>query len=171
VIQRQTWVWALLTAAAVMGCAGCEHGITVRGRVNIPLEVQRQFSKDAPGIVVMVGGSSGADVHAELLAVLCDPGSDVLAVPFEQSHYGCVVEGPLNFWVTRLAPVDRNSVACGTNEQSFDYLINTGKITIPDSFDKDKAVASAKVTIFKGQSRGVCRSGEDMVEATVTLTP
>lgn len=168
--RRRRGFLVLLTAAAVAGCAGCEHGITVRGRVNIPLEVQRQFSREAPGIVVMDGGSPGATVYTELLAVLCDVGSDVLAVPFFQDNYGCAKEGTLSFWVTRLAPVDRASLTCGIGQQNFSSLIGHGKITIPDSFHPDETVASAKVTIFKGKG-GVCRDGEENVDATVTLTP
>ena len=171
-IRRRGGLLVLLTAtAAVLGCAGCEHGIILRGKVNIPLEVQRQFSKDGPGIVVIGGGSPGASVYQELLYVLCDPGSDVLSVPFYQDHYGCAKEGTMSFWVTRLAPVDRASLACGTGgQQNFAYLVGNGKITVPDSFDTGKTVASAKVTIFKGKG-GMCRDGEETVEATVTLTP
>jgi hypothetical protein len=162
-------VIALMTAA-VLVAAGCEHGITVSGKVRIPLEVQREFSKDAPGIVVMGGGSSGSNVTAQLLAVLCDPASAELAVPFYQDQYGCASEGTLWFWVTRVAPMDRASLTCGVHQEDFGAVIGHGKVTVPDSFDKDKTVAAANVTIFKGKGKAPCRSGEENIDVAVTPT-
>jgi hypothetical protein len=163
-------VVALMTAA-VLGAAGCEHGITIRGTVRIPLEVQREFSKDAPGIVVMGEGTTGVNINDQLLAVLCDPAATELAIPFFQDQHGCAYEGTVWFWITRLAPVDRKSLACGVHQEDFGAVLGHDKVTAPDSFDINKTVASASVTIFAGQDRAPCRSGEENIDVTVKPTP
>jgi hypothetical protein len=157
-----------LAAAIAVGGGGCEHGITLRGQVSVPVEVQQQFSKDAPGILVMGGGFGGGTISAQLLAVLCEPQPQELSVPFSQSQNGCAAEGTAWFKLTRLAPADRAGLSCGIRQENFDALINTHRITVPDSFDKDKVVADASVTIFKGQG-GSCSNGDETVAATLKL--
>jgi hypothetical protein len=165
-VGKQGWR-VLALSIAVLGVA-CEHGIVLRGQVNVPLEVQRAFSKESPGIVVMGGGFGGGTISAQLLAVLCEPTAAPLAIPFLQEQMGCAAEGTAWFKVTRLADRDRQSLACGIRQENFDALINGRRITVPDSFDKNKVVADAAVTIFRGKG-GSCRNGDETISATVAL--
>jgi hypothetical protein len=155
----------LAAAIAVLGGA-CEHGITLRGQVTVPVEVQQQFSKDAPGIVVMGGGFGGGTLTAQLLAVLCDPQPTALIIPFSQSQHGCAAEGTAWFTLTRLAPADRATLTCGIQQENFNALVNGGRVTVPDSFDRVKAVAEATVTVFKGEG-GSCHDGDESVSTTL----
>lgn len=155
-----------MMAAAIT--AGCEHGISLRGQVQIPGDVQAQFSKDAPGLVVFGGGFGNGTLSAQLLAVLCDPTPQPLAIPVALEQRGCAAEGTAWFKVTKLAPGDRAGLTCGVHQEDFDALVNSHRISVPASFDKDHVVAQTTVTIFKGGS-GVCRNGVDTIDATVKL--
>jgi hypothetical protein len=157
-----------VTAAIALSTAACEHGITLRGQIAVPVEVQQQFSKEAPGIVVMGGGFGGGTISAQLLGVLCEPQATPLVIPFAQSQNGCAAEGTAWFKLTRLAAADRADLACGVRQENFAALVNAGRVTVPDSFDKDKAVAEASTVIFKGED-GACHDGDEQI--SLTLTP
>jgi len=148
---------------ALIGSA-CEHGITLRGQVSVAPELQRQFSRDAPGILVFGGGFGKGTISAQLLAVLCDPTDQPLIVPLHHEQYGCAAEGTAWFRITRLAPADRAGLPCGVRQQEFDALINNGRIKVPDSVNE--VVASTTVTIFQGEG-GSCSNGDETVAATL----
>jgi hypothetical protein len=154
---------ALGFALALLAGA-CEHGIILRGQVQVDAELQRRFSKDAPGILVVGGGFGKGTLDAQLLAVLCDPGDQPLTAPFHIEQLGCARPGTAWFRLTRLHPADRAQLTCGVQQQGFDLLINTGRVTVPDSIAD--VVATTNVPIFADKD-GACENADQTITATM----
>jgi hypothetical protein len=163
-VSRQAGPLFLCLWGLVLLGSACEHAITLRGQVEVAVEVQRQFSREAPGILVLGGGFGKGTISAQLLAVLCDAGDQPLVVPFHQEQFGCAAEGSVWFRLSRLAAADRDRLSCGTKQQDFDALVNGGRVTVPDS--ASQVVASTTVAIFPGKG-GRCGSGEESIQAAL----
>jgi hypothetical protein len=157
----------VLAAVLALAGAGCEHVVTLRGQAVVPVDLQRQFTRDAPGLLLFGGGAGQVSLGADLVAVLCEPSDQPLAVPFRKESFDCAHEGTVWFRLTRMLPAEKDAVPCGIKQQNFDALVNNGRLTRASS---ENVVASASATVFAGKS-GSCRSGEEALEVTLAPPP
>ena len=147
--------WFLAFAAAVLGVA-CEHGITLRGTVTIPTDLQQQFSRARPGVILLEVSIPKSSVPGYRLAVLCEPTASPLVAPFVHASFGCAKEGVVR---ARLVPSSAaEAPACGVQQALW-----TSEAAEP-------VVAAGEHTVFRGQTGSFgCSSGEDSIE--IVLQP
>lgn len=165
-IGRAQARWVGVAALLVM-ITGCEHGFRLRGQATVPGEVQRMFSPEAPGLLVMGGGQGGATVSPELLAVLCAPASAEMPVPLAYDRLGCATEGTLWFKVIPLGSVAARP-ACGIRQENYWAMFNRNQVP---RLDEQPVLAQASVTIFKGRTGGWCRNGEETLKVVLAPPP
>jgi hypothetical protein len=157
----------LLAALLALAAGACEHVVTLRGQAVVPVDLQRQFTRDAPGLLLFGGGAGQVSLGADLVAVLCEPGDQPLSVPFQNESFDCAHEGTVWFRLTRMVPAEKEAVSCGIKQQNFDALVNNGRLTRASS---ENVVASASATVFAGKG-GACRSGEETIHVTLAPPP
>jgi hypothetical protein len=99
--------------ATVLTLAACEHGIDLTGQVSVPASVQRMFSADRPGeLIVRVKAPEKTFAWTALDELLCAPGDADKAFPIRQFWFGCAV--PEVVMVSAVVvPRDNGDLACG----------------------------------------------------------
>lgn len=146
---------ALAPLAGLLAAAACEHGITLRGSVTIPPEVQQRFSRERPGVVIVSGSIPKSSGFGYRVAVLCEPAASALVAPFFHDGFGCAEEGVVRAWA---APAEPGLTQCGMEQAH-----------APGSAP-EPATAAAEEVVFAGRTESWgCSSGED--EVALLLRP
>ena len=70
-MQRLSITGLGLLAGAILPLAACEHGIGLQGKVSVPSHVQRMFSAQHPGELVVKAQMVGQDITIPSV-ILCD---------------------------------------------------------------------------------------------------
>ena len=92
----------------------CEHGVTLSGTITVPVEVQQAFSGERPGLVRVSTSIPKTSVLDYQLAVLCEPTSAPLVLPFFHDGFGCAKEGDVR--VDVLPAAAGEDLACGAQQ-------------------------------------------------------
>jgi hypothetical protein len=163
----RTAAGAFALAAGLAG-AGCEYEVTLRAQALVPVELQREFSTEAPGLLVLFGKAGTAPLGIHQLAVLCEPGDQPLEAGFFHQTHSCAEEGQVQFHLTRVAPAERGAVVCGVGQQPFGWPGGAGP---PTQASLNEVVGRAVATVFAGQGGRGCRDGEEMVRVTLGRVP
>lgn len=146
----------LVAVGAALLAAACEHGVTLSGTVIVPVEVQRAFSAGRPGLVRVTTSIPKTSVLDDRLAVLCEPASQPLALPFFHDGFGCAKEGIVR--VDVLAAAAGLTPTCGARQTPWSEAT------------EGPVVASGTGTVFAGQRGGFgCSSGSDSVDIVLTF--
>lgn len=144
-----------MVGAALLAVA-CEHGVTLSATVIVPVEVQRAFSAGRPGLVRVTTSIPKTSVLDYRVAVLCEPASQPLALPFFHDGFGCAKEGVVHVEV--LAAAAGEDPACDAGQTPWSEAT------------EGPVVASGTGTVFAGQGGGLgCSSGSDSVHIVLTL--
>jgi hypothetical protein len=140
----------LAVTLAALALAGCEHGITLRGTVTVPIALQQGASATRPGVVVVSGSIPKTPEFAYRLGVVCGPSEAPLVLPLLHDGFGCAKEGSVTASLVR--------VPCGAGQASW-------------SGPLPQAEASASAVVFAGRGDGFgCSSGEDAVSLVLAPT-
>jgi hypothetical protein len=143
-------------AGAVLLAAACEHGVTLSGTITVPVDVQQALSREQPGLVRVSVSLPKTSVLDDRLAVLCEPTSAPLVLPFFHDGFGCAKEGVVRVDVFRTSA--GQGLACGARQTPWSGT-TAGSV-----------VASGSATVFEGETGGVgCSSGEDSVAIVLSL--
>lgn len=149
--------WFLAFAAAVLGVA-CEHGIALRGAAIIPTDLQQQFSRARPGVILLEVSIPKTSVADYRLAVLCEPMASPLVAPFVLDGFGCAKEGVVRARLVLSSAAE--APACGVQQALW------------TSEAREPVVAGGEHTVFRGQTGSSgCSSGEESFDIVLTSLP
>ena len=100
----------LLTCAA-LSLAGCEHGIGLQGKVSVPSHVQRMFSAQHPGELVVKAQIIGQPDITVPSVILCDATNAERVIDVKYVKLACVNEDTalVSAWVV---PRTAQEVSC-----------------------------------------------------------
>lgn len=133
----------LLISLLLLGPCACEESIRLEGTVVVPPDVQKKFTANQPGAVIVTGEIPGSSLPLRAVWVLCGPTDTAIEAPFDIDKFGCANEGTLRATVR---PVTPDFGACGTHD---------GKIT---GTLGETILADGSAQVFKGKHG--CGSGE-----------
>jgi hypothetical protein len=79
---------------AVCGALSCEHSVTIKGTITVPVAVQQHFSNADRGRLVIWAedAPTASPIGGETIHILCDPGSVDLRLPFDLTQLSCANE-------------------------------------------------------------------------------
>lgn len=139
----------LLLAALVPLVAACEHGVDVKGTVRVPVEVQEEFSAEAPGEVFVQVILPGGDFVMRRVGILCAPGTAERSFEVDLFDFACVRPGDATViaWAAPVVPTRR--LACDENPQS----------SSAGSRDDAIAIGETAVAVEHIDSIGKCDDG------------
>ncbi len=147
---------ALIVLLSALSAAACEHGVTLSGTISVPAEVQQAFSREQPGLVRVRTSIPKTSVLDYQIAVLCEPASGPLVLPFFHDGFGCAKEGEVRVDVLQAATGE--GLACGTQQ------------TLWTEATEGPVVATGVQTVFEGQTGNLgCSNGADSVDIVLTL--
>jgi len=101
----------IVPIAAAVALAACHHGIDLQGKVSVPGEVQRMFSAQHPGELVVKAQIPGQpDINAPSV-ILCEPVGAERVVDVKVLKLGCATDATalISAWVI---PRTANEVSC-----------------------------------------------------------
>lgn len=131
----------LLVAALVLaGLAACDPIFALHGTVTVSPSLQREFSAEHRGRLVVVARHQGGGFPHASWATLCEPSDAPLVVPFEFQKVGCAQETVVEARLERVLEKEPAQIpACGTKGQM---------VIIRD----EALVASAHETVLAGKT-------------------
>jgi hypothetical protein len=99
-----------LLACGALPLAACEHGIGLQGKVNVPSQVQRMFSAQQPGELVVKAQMIGQAITAPSV-ILCDSTSADRVIQVKFVKLACASEDTalVSAWVV---PRTAQEVSC-----------------------------------------------------------
>lgn len=134
----------------------CEHGVTLSGTITVPIEVQQAFSGERPGLVRVSASIPKTPVLDYRLAVLCEPMSAALVLPFFHDGFGCAKEAVVH--VDVLPAAAGEDLACGAQQALWSEATD------------GPVVATGTETVFEGETGSFgCSSGSDSIHIVLTL--
>ena len=153
---------AVLIAAGAVAPAACEHGIDLQGKVSVPGDVQRMFSSQHPGELVVKAQIPGQPDITAPSVILCEPvsGADRV-VDVKVLKLGCASEANalVSAWVI---PRTANEVSC---------LASPPSSRKPDLLP-ESAVASARALVSVNvEAEAVARCKDGSISFALTLAP
>jgi hypothetical protein len=129
----------------------CDPMFALHGSVTVSPTLQREFSAEHRGRLVLVARHQGGSFAYLSWATLCEPTETPLVVPFELRKVGCGIETRVEARLERVLEADPAVIpACESNGQS---------VLLHD----DALVASATKTVLPG------KAGCDDADVTVNL--
>jgi len=148
-------------AAAAVAPAACEHGIELQGKVSVPGDVQRMFSSQHPGELVVKAQIPGQPDITAPSVILCEPVAGERVVDVKVLKLGCASEA--NALVTAwVIPRTANEVSCREPPPSSRQ---------PDLLPEG-AVASARALVSVDVEReAVARCKDGSISFALTLAP
>jgi hypothetical protein len=130
----------LVAALAAVGLSACDPIVVLRGSVTVPPALQRGFSSEHRGRLVVVARHEGGGFPQLSWATLCEPSDTALVVPFHFQKVGCAQETRVEARLERVPESDPSELpACGSNGQS----VRTRE---------DALVASVAKTVLAGKT-------------------
>ncbi len=141
--------------AAVLGL-GCEHGFTVTGTIEIPVDVQKAFSADRPGRIITL---TFAPIT---MGTLCEPTDKPIVLPFFFDRMGCAEEKELTVFVEPVPAAPYKPVVCGVGQAPH-------IVTRDDTPMEDRAVAVGRQVVFKGYRGCAWDTAKDEVHLVLKL--
>src|SRR5262245_21233335 len=144
-----------LVFSSLLLALGCEQGVTVRGTVTVPIEVQQLLSGTMRGRVLVVGKPKDGDswLGPKVVGVLCDPAAGSLTFPFTLSRLGCAKEATLTATADPL-PSSSGNLPCGAANEGAGGEMPEGEL------------ASGSEVVFAGHTAGSCGSDDANVAVT-----
>jgi len=139
-----------------LSTTACEQAVSIQGQVQVPLEVQRLFSRERPGRVVAWWEHGGGPQH---LITLCGEDTANLSTPFQITSFGCVWESVVVAMADLVPAASVATVTCGGVDSTTGGALRTD------------ALAEAEAIVFAGKKSGSCRSGETTVSLTLAVKP
>lgn len=138
---RATSRLVLLVAAFVLsGVAACDPIFALRGTVTVAPALQREFSTEHRGRVVVTARHQGGGFAYLSWATLCEPTDTPLVVPFALQKTGCAYETRVQARLERVLETDPSKIpACGSKGQAV--------VTHDDAL-----VAAADKTVLPGKT-------------------
>jgi hypothetical protein len=137
--------------------SACEHGITLTGTVEVAAALTDGLTDAQPGVVVIVTSVPKTSVPTYRLAVLCEPSSNDVVLPWSHDGFGCAKEGTVT---ARLYTADAGEIDATC-------AIATELGGAPASA---ALLAEASATVFEGNSDSSgCSDGNDTL--TLRLQP
>lgn len=118
---RGTCQAALLAIVMVAGGAvsACDPIFVVKGSVTVPPALQRSFSREQPGRLVVVANHAGGGFPHLSWATLCEPSDAPLVVPFTLQKVGCLQETVVQARLERIVAASPAELpACGSQGQA-----------------------------------------------------
>ena len=149
-----------LIAAAAVAPAACEHGIDLQGKVSVPGDVQRMFSSQHPGELVVKAQIPGQPDITAPSVILCEPVSGERVVDVKVLKLGCASEANVlvSAWVI---PRAANEVSCREPPASR-----------PPDLLPEGAVASARALVSVNvEKEAVARCRDGSISFALTLAP
>ena len=100
-----------LLAGAVLPLAACEHGIGLQGKVSVPSQVQRMFSAQHPGELVIKAQMVGQPDITVPSVILCDSTGADRVIEVKTVKLACAIEDTalVSAWVV---PRTAHEVSC-----------------------------------------------------------
>jgi hypothetical protein len=146
----------LIVLVSALVAAACEHGVTLSGTITAPVEVQQAFSRERPGLVRVRTSIPKTSVLDYRVAILCEPTSGPLMLPFFHDGFGCAKEGVVRVDVLQAAAGE--GLSCGAQQ------------TLWTEATEGPVVATGAETVFEGQTGSLgCSSGADSIDVVLTL--
>lgn len=111
---------ALLAIAMIAGGAvsACDPIFVLKGTVTIPPALQRSFTSEQRGRLVVVARHAGGGFPHVSWATLCAPSDAPLVVPFTFQKVGCVQETVVQARLERVSAANPGELpACGSQGQ------------------------------------------------------
>ncbi|MBX3156511.1 MAG: hypothetical protein KF773_10965 [Deltaproteobacteria bacterium] len=141
----------------LLALTGCTTGVTIRGTVEVPVEIQELFAIARPGVVHVAAEIPETGLVAARLAVLCDATEAPLAIELDLDTFGCAKESTLLAWAA--AVPNGAELACGIDQQVDDTAA-----------PPLGTIATASVVIFEGNTaEDGCEVGEATVDLVLSL--
>jgi hypothetical protein len=149
----------LLAGAAPLSC---EHDVTIKGTVTVPVTVQSHFSAAMRGKLVMMASDVGSAsvLNAQTIYTFCEPGTADLKLPFQLYSFGCVQE----IYVDALVlPLSGSGAETSTS-------LPCGEVSAPPGRgDGTVPIGYARSLAFEGRKGGRCTSGTAVTDLAVVL--
>lgn len=100
-----------LLVGAVLPLAACEHGIGLQGKVSVPSQVQRMFSAQHPGELVVKAQMVGQPDITVPSVILCDSTEADRVIEVKYVKVACAIEDTalVSAWVV---PRTAHEVSC-----------------------------------------------------------
>jgi hypothetical protein len=142
--------------------AACEHGIDMQGKIAVPAHVQRMFSAQHPGELVVRAQIPGQPDIMARSVILCEPTNDERLIDVKHLEVTCAGErtAMVSAWVV---PREAGEVSCTQPPPGPRRL---------DEMETARALASARTAVpvtFATQSTNGCRDAS--INFALTLAP
>ena len=101
----------MLACAALLPLAACEHGIGLQGKVAVPAQVQRMFSAQHPGELVVRAQIPGQPDITTRSVILCEPTDVERLIDVRHLEFACAGDktAMVSAWVV---PRTADEVSC-----------------------------------------------------------
>jgi hypothetical protein len=151
----------VVLAMALSGTLSCEHSVTIKGTVTVPVAVQQRFSSADRGRLVIWAedAPTASPIGGETIHILCDPGSVDLRLPFDLTKFSCANEVSVQAMVFSLS---------GPHFATYAAL-PCGPVSAPTG-GADPADAIAYGEQLVSVPGGACPNGTAVADITVELT-
>ena len=151
----------VLLAGGASALSACEHGIDLEGKVSVPGDVQRMFSSQHPGELVVKAQIPGQPDITAPSVILCEPVSGERVVDVKVVKLGCASEANalVSAWII---PRAANEVSCHQPPPA----------SRPPDLVPEGAIASARALVSVNvEKEAVTRCKDGSISFALTLAP
>jgi hypothetical protein len=152
----------LLVACGTLPLVACEHTVDLEGKVSVPAQVQRIFSAQHPGELVVIASMQGQPDIAALGMILCDPvgGERVIDVKYSKAMCATEKSASISAWIV---PRTAQEVSCAST---------TPRPRAPEELQSLEPLASARAVVpvtIGTMAPESCKDGS--ISFALTLAP